>query len=31
MDSIDFKIYMPFMMIIFAAIGWLLATGYQKT
>lgn len=31
MDSIDFKIYTPFMIIIFGAIGWLLATGVQKT
>jgi hypothetical protein len=31
MDSIDFKIYMPFMIIIFAAIGWILATGVQKS
>jgi hypothetical protein len=31
MDSINFNIYLPFMLIIFAAIGWILATGVQKS
>ena len=30
MDTIDFKSYLPFILIIFAALGWILATGFQK-
>ena len=30
MDSIDFKVYTPVFIIIFALIGWLLASGFSK-
>jgi hypothetical protein len=30
MDNIDFKKYLPFIIIISGALGWILATGFQK-
>jgi len=30
MDQIDFKVYTPIFIIIFAVLGWILATGLGK-
>ena len=29
-DAIDFAVYAPFLVILFAVIGWLSATGFAK-
>jgi len=30
MDDIDFNVYIPIMVIVFAIIGWIAATGFSK-
>ena len=31
LDSIDFAVYVPIFVVVFAIIGWLAATGVEKT
>ena len=30
MDAVDFKLYMPILIVIFAVIGWFAASGFGK-
>ncbi len=31
LDSVDFRVYFPIFVVVFAVIGWLAATGVDKT